>query len=223
MLEINSVIILTHIREGEVLLPHYDHLVKSNPDVGIYVVVGEDSEYGKKYNWKNGDMPLRKWWKNNSNNVNGDGIAVIEWDTLVNTDLPSVPMCYDLVGKKMIREDLGMRGTWKPMRMHNPKWHDRNWMWWKEVMLFDPVPKSPCIGLISLGAFFMHRKVLDAVCEPQWDYVYSKSMISELRFPTVAHLSGARVGEIDLPNVDFRQVKPGDGGIYHSVKEPYVV
>ena len=93
-----------------------------------------------------------------------------------------------------------------------------NWGWFKIYKLPDGMEKC---GLVSFGFYLMRRDVLDSICLTQWDELYSKDMISELRFPSIAHSSGYKVGAISLQNCSHGDVKVGKKrGIYHSVSYP---
>jgi hypothetical protein len=201
-----TVIILTYVcqKTGEIRLPHLHWLRKTNPDVAIEVVVGDDAppHLGKRYNWKNGDQPLRKWWQQQGSNVESEELVVIEWDTLVATQLPTLPDDLDLAGKTLFRQPT--------------PWH-----WWPDTAHMGLEPGEEPIGLISFGAFFMRRSVLDAVCKPRWDTCYRRSIQNELRFPTIASIEGARVGTIPLPFVEWHETKlTTEAGIYHAIKQP---
>ncbi len=217
-----TVLILTHRDKEtkEVLLPHIDWLKKTNPDVDIKVIVSEDAPEGKRYNWKNGDQPLRKWWLENRKTVSSEVIAVIEWDTFVSRELPSLPDSLDLAGKQVFFENPKIRNKWERKIMEDPGWHSDNWWWWPEIPRLDLLENEKATGLISFGAFFMRRWVLDSICKPRWDEVYKKDIVSELRFPSIAGVEGARVGEIHLPFVEWHETALGDEpGIYHGIKK----
>jgi hypothetical protein len=184
------------------------------------VIISEDDGMDKKYYWKNGDKPLRAWWKENGKHIKEEGIAVIEWDTLVGKQFPEIPDNFDLVGKQMMIEDPSMRKKWRPLRQCDPEWQDKNWFWWQDGWHFKLSEHEHCVGLVSFGAFFMRKWILDAICDSKWDHIYSLSIQNELRLPTIAHLSGARIGEISLPGVNFHETPVGKSPeIYHSVKE----
>mgnify|MGYP003636717813 CR=1 FL=1 len=202
--DVDTVLILTHKEHNVTLLPHLEWLKKTNPAVRVEVIVGEDHPEGKVRNWKNGDVPLREWWKKNSHSVDGEVIAVVEWDTLVSCKLPALPAGYDLVGKRLYMEDINMKGVWQ---------------WYSEIPLLELQDGETACGLVSFGFFIMRRQVLDSVCLPRWDSIYDKSIQNELRFPTIASVEGAKVGEIPLPNVGYHEVKfTGNRDIYHGVK-----
>lgn len=186
------------------------------------MIVGDNSPFGPKYNWKNGDQPLRRWWSAHSCQVRGDVIAIVEWDTLVATRWPDLPDHLDLAGKQMFTENKAFRNRWQRKTMADPTWHPDNWYWWPEIPLLDLAEHETAIGLISFGCFLARRWVLDAICKPRWDQAYSRSIQNELRFPTAAYNEGARVGEIPLPQVSFTTVTVGPNeAIYHGIKTEY--
>jgi hypothetical protein len=219
-----SVLLLTHKNSatGEILLPHLNWLKFYNPLTHVHVIVGEDSPFGRKYNWKNGDQPLRRWWIDHHREVPGDVIAIIEWDTLVATVWPELPAHLDLAGKRLFIENKALRNRWQRKPMRDPTWHPDNWYWWPEIPLLRLKSTETAIGLISFGCFLARRWVMDAICKCKWDYAYSQSIQNELRFPTAAFNEGARVGEIMLPNVSHKNVTVGlHESVYHGVKKEY--
>lgn len=222
-MEIYSVLILTHRdSNGIPLLPHFEWLLKYNPDVDVHIIVGEDSMKGKEYNWKNGDMPLRNWWKINNNKIIHDKILIIEWDTLVACKIPEFPKEYDLASKWHFEENVSNRGRWKKKRMIDPNWTPDNWWWWPEIPKLKLKDNQRAVGLVSLGCFFCRKWVLDVVCKKEWDYLYEDSIISEMRFPTIAHNEGAKIGAIDLPYVSYQKISLSKyEGIYHAVKQSF--
>jgi hypothetical protein len=216
-----TVLVLTHRDKitGRVLQPHVPWIIDAGLDVRI--VIGKDSPLGKQDNWRNGDRPLRDWWLKNSHTVDSGVIAVLEWDTLVIGPLPDLPDTLDLGGAKMFIENPLIRGKWRRLTMADPKWTSDNWWWWPDIPLLDLIDDQTAVGLISFGAFFMRRWVLDAVCRPEWDNLYRKSIQNEIRFPTIVKCCGGRVGELDLPFVSHTDVKAGTKpGVYHSVDHP---
>lgn len=150
---------------------------------------------------------MRKWWKENGQNIQSEIIYIIEWDTLVTSVLPPLPDHFDLVGKQVIRENPSLRGKWVTKWMKDPKWTDENWCWWSHIPKLELQEDETAVGLISFGFFVTRKWVLDTICHEKWDSIYEKNIQNELRFPTVAHLEGARIGEIDLPFVDHGRMK----------------
>lgn len=218
-----TVLILTHLdkEKNKILLPHFKWICKTNPEADVKIIVREDSPMGNRYNWKNGDQPLRKWWKKNGHTVKTKNVAVVEWDTLIGCELPNLPDNFDLVGAMVMKENYSMRGKWVPKLMRDPTWTEDHWFWWEDIPKLKLKTGERAIGLVSFGALFMRRWVLDLVCKERWDTVYEDSIQNELRFPTIASVEGARVGSIDLPFVSWTDVEVGDvPGIYHSVDNP---
>lgn len=220
-MKVDNVIILTHKEKDEVKLPHLKWLQRSNPNVNIHIVVGEETGLGKHYHWKNGDIPLRKWWQENSHLVVGNGaIAVIEWDTVVFSEFPELPDECDLVGKWCFKKTVDNNEKHIQKRMLDKDWHQDFWYWWMEIPKLEFENEEIAVGLVSFGCFIMKRWVLDAVASPKWDKLYKVSIQNELRFPSIAHKEGANVGQIDLPNVSWTVVTLGERkGIYHAIKE----
>lgn len=216
-----TVLILTHLDENECpLLPHLKWLFKSNPLSDVRVIFEKNNPANsKKYYWKNGDQPLRKWWIENGDTVKNENVAVIEWDTLITCPLPNIPDGFDLVGKQMFVENTNIRNKWTPLPMAHPNWSNDNWYWWPDIPKLELSSDETAIGLISFGAFFMKKIVLDLICKPRWDHIYEKSIQNELRFPTIANVEGVKISEIDLPFVYFQKMEYQNiPGIYHPIK-----
>ena len=204
---------------GELLLPHLDVLKRTNPDVEIHIVVSEDHPLGRDFRWRNGDLALREWWINNNHLVSNDNIAVMEWDTLVNCPLPEIPRQFDVAAANIYTEPKNLRGKWQRKYMAHPRWSQDNWWWWKEIPRLELKNNQTARGLVSFGCFFTKRWVLDAISKPEWDHLYEKDIISELRFPTIAGIEGAKLGEIPLPHVHFNSTLfTNEEAIYHAIK-----
>jgi hypothetical protein len=217
-----TIIILTHIdpESGKPKLPHIENIYKHNPQSDVRIIVDRDSSKGKEYYWKNGDKSLRKWWKMNCNSVMSEEIIIVEWDTLIDDVLPNMPKEFDLVGYKKIEENLKTRGKCVRKWMKDPTWKNENWWWWPDISEMELDENTSAVGLISFGFYMTRKWVLDSVCNSKWDKIYKKSIQNELRFPTIAKLEGARIGEIDLPFVHHKEMKYQNiSGIYHPIKE----
>jgi len=220
-----SILIQTYIDQTtqEVLLPHYENLKQSNPDQDIHIISGDSSSStrDKQHKWKNSDQQLRGWWKQNKSLVRDDIVYVIEHDTLITQQVPELPHEFDLVGKSLYIENTSMRHRRKPLRSRDKNWTPDNWMWWHESnYMLEELGDKPAYGLVSFGFYVMRRWVLDCIMDEKYNTIYGKDIISELRFPTIASLCGARLGEIPLPNVQHYNVPyPRDNkpGIYHGV------
>lgn len=217
-------LILTHVdkKNGEILTPHLNFFIENNQDVDVFVVVGEDSSRGKRYNWRNADQSLRKWWLSNGFRVKTKYVAVIEWDTLVNKSLPDIPREFDLVGKWVLKEPKHLNGVFFPKRMCDPEWNQDHWYWWPEIKRLGLGETQTAYGLVSFGCLLMRRWVLDSICDQRWDDVYKKDIVSELRFPSVAAAQGARIGIIALPYVHHSTMEyTNEQEIYHPIKKQF--
>lgn len=217
-----TVLVLTHIDQDTKMVkqPHLIHLMKANPAADVKLVAGPDSPLGKVDNWRNGDRPLRNWWRERGHTVTSSTIAVIEWDTLVLAPIPELPAGIDLASATCIKHRVGDPLT-RPKRMSDPRWTPSSWWWWSDIHHLPLSAGDTAIGLVSFGFYLMRREVLDLVADEKWDEPYEKSVQNEIRFPTIAGLGGFEVGEISLPDVHHRQTNfTGKPGIYHPVKQP---
>ena len=198
-----TVLILTHRDNitNELVVPHLEWLEFYNPDVRVEIISDVDDSISRDEAWRNGDRKLRNWWKVHGQSIDSDTIAIFEWDTLMKGELPSLPYGLDLAGKWVYK-----------MGQH--------WNWWSEASRMECDP----IGLVSFGAFFMKRWVLDAISQDKWNETFDKDIINELRFPSVAKAEGAIIGIMDLPFVDWKEVKLGDEmGLYHGIKQSHQI
>jgi hypothetical protein len=136
------VLVLTHIdhETKSVLQPHLIHLMKSNPRADIRLVGGPDSPLGKSDNWRNGDRPLRNWWREHGHTVTSPTIAVIEWDTLVLAPIPELPAWLDLASATCIKHRVG-----EPLA-GQVLYFDGKWLEWRKLRL-NRNPRCPvCAG-----------------------------------------------------------------------------
>ena len=216
-----DILLMTYIdkQTNQPKLPHLDHLRRSNPNTQIHIIIGKDSGYGKSYDWKNSDQQLRFWLKENIDTIESEQVCIIEWDTLVTKPIPDLPEALDLASKTCLFKKKGVR----PMpfkRMRDPTWTSENWMWWREIPLLDLGPTDQAVGLVSFGFYHTRKWVLQKILDGRFDKVFERSIQNELRFPTIAKLCGASVGEIYLPNVEFDDVEAkSEPGIYHGVNQ----
>lgn len=194
---IRSVIIMTH---GEKGYPHMDFLLQSNPSAQVHVAHSPETGELKHELWKNSDRFLIDWWRDHRNEVEGDVIAIMEWDTLVTIPLPTMPEGVDLTARMC-----GARFTFRGLPVVNEGY--KEWLF------------SPPAGLLSFGFFLCRRWVLDAVAKPDWDYTRELSIQNETRFPSIALAEGAKLGRINLPFVTCKRPMPVfEPGIYHPCK-----
>ena len=212
-----TVLILTHKDKNQACItPHLTWLKASNPGVDIKIVT-RSKELGlrtdRDYAWRNADELLRFWWKQNKDKVTTPVVVVLEYDVLVTVKLPSLPPGFDLVGTRVV----------------TPTTYS-NWYWFHQTNEITKLNKlkiqdKHLTGIIPYGVLVMKREVLDSICNKRWDKAYELDVFSELRFPTIANIEKYKIGEIDLPNVDwapqYSSNEINNFGIYHPVKETF--
>jgi len=52
------------------------------------------------------------------------------------------------------------------------------------------------VGFISNGCYICRRWVLDAICDKKYDEFYNRKLQNELRFATIANMTGAKLGAL---------------------------
>lgn len=181
-----TALMITHGDKG---YPHMAVFMAANPDVVAHVAVSPETGESKHELWKNSDRFLTEWWRANRDQVEGDVVAIMEWDTYVSIPLPLLPDDLDLAS-----------------RICQPR-----------ELADMPFPKTA--GLLSFGFFLCRRWVLDAVAKPEWDAARAMSIQNETRFPSIALSEGAKLGRIQLPFVYCKkQIPVTIPGIYHPCK-----
>lgn len=186
--------------------PHLTHLVKSNPDADIRLVVNRGSD--KRDSWKNCDRALYQWWIANRQTVSPAArIVCLEQDVLVTAALPDIPTS-------------GFAGA---MIKATPDWY-----WWEQDAPKLPLQLQPFVcGLVPFAVMFTTPQAMDKVFNLANDYVFQLDVISEMRVGTLARAAGVPVEIAPLPGVQWHVVAPDlsdpeirSWGIYHSIKHP---
>ena len=193
-----NAIIMTHGDRGT---PHLNALKQSNPDSAIHIAHSPETGESKTELWKNSDRFMVDWWRANGDDVQGDVVAVMEYDALVMIPMPEIPAGVDLAARfcAPIRTRRG-----EPIFVRDK---------------YEWCGPSPAALMLSFGFFLCRRWVLNAVSDPKWDFARALSIQNEVRFPSIAMAEGAKLGRLNLPNVSCRESPPYTGpSIYHSVK-----
>jgi hypothetical protein len=188
-------------------LPHLDTLRKYNSGE-IHICNGpkyRDPER-KKFWWRNCDLTLRNFWKENRGKIKGNKIAVIEYDVLVNKRLPDFEPDGVFFPEVICEKD-------------DPTWH-----WWREKSRINPSYQTKQLKIIGCRPWavgFWQREALDALADKRWDYLFNYDLFCELRSPTVVLNSGFSVSSFPLTNVGWTDTVYKDFGddIYHPVKD----
>jgi hypothetical protein len=203
----DSAIALTHEVRGVPFCLHLETLRATNPETQVLVHVNHRQPVGLSeiermthyaLLWRGNDRRLRECWKQRRDEAQGDVIALLEGDVLVNGPLPELPDRLDFAGANVIHTG-------------------SKWRWWSDVTLL-PTGMRP-VGVSPMAVILTRRKVLDFICEERWDDVFRTLAHCELRLPSVV-APRFRVGAIKLPGVHWK-TPPADTsspGVYHPVK-----
>lgn len=176
---------------------HYNHLIKSNPDANI-IKVDISNNLDKKYIWRNSDLLIRSWLKNNRDSIVTNNIAIIEWDVLVKQKLPDTQI-IGLQAKNIIKPN-------------------RKWWWFKDKYKLEHYSKY-ALGAAPLAVLFMSARCIDILLESSFDCLYQKDIFSELRIPTILNSRNITITSYSMPNVDSKKTMlKSEAGIYHPIK-----
>ena len=181
---------------------HLDHLKKSNPKANILLanISKYNADFKIKYRWRNSDIFIRRWIRDNRKDINSANIAIIEWDVLITQKLPDLNI-NGLLGKNIQ--------------------YQNNWYWFKESHLLGKYQQYS-IGITPLCILFMDQKCIDAWIDPEFDVLYSSDIFCELRLPTILNSRGIKISRIplSLPNVStLKSQYKNIPDIYHPIKE----
>lgn len=188
--------------------PHLEWIKRSNPGQKVHVDArGTPGARDNVAAWRNADRIIREWWRENGSSVQGDRLAIVEWDVLVRKH-------FALAGAP---RDAGLSGR-------DPKiWGDVPWCWWKEVGLLPGELRPHRHGLAPFCALIASRECLDAVADSRWDHVFDLDIFCELRLPTVVRACGFEIGR--APDFDGCSCDPipdpgRQPGFWHPIKHP---
>lgn len=194
-----SIIITTYEDVG---VPHFSSIRRNNPEKEI--IIAEDKRKGnKRFLWRNTDVFMREWWKDNRNSIKTSHVLWIEWDVLITTEIPQY-------------KGEGIAGAFIPHPLLI------EWGWFREDIKLKGCKIK---GLAPFGVLFANKKALDCIIHPKWDEYYQKDIFCELRTPSIVYTNDLPVDLIDLPYVGFSKNCIFDikKGIYHPVKSSYLL
>jgi hypothetical protein len=176
---------------------HLNHLERNNPDAQI-LLADTSNKFSRNFAWRNGDLLVREWLKNNYDKILYDNIAILEWDVLVNTKLPSQKIT-GLIGKQI----------------YYPK---NNWYWFSEINLLEDY-KQYALGIVPFGVLFMDKKSIDVLLDSRFDFLFNKNIYSELRLPTILNSRNIKINSLFMPHVSYLPVHfMNEQHIYHPIK-----
>lgn len=178
---------------------HFNHLERNNPDAQI-LLADTSNKFSRDFAWRNGDLLVREWLKNNYDKILYDNIAILEWDVLVNMSLPSFKV------KGLIAKDKHI-------------YHPRNrWHWFCEMGLLESYRRYT-VGISPLGVLFMNKKCIEVLLDNEFDFLYNRDIYSELRLPTILNSKQIPIGNQSMPNVSYLPVDfTNQNTIYHPIK-----
>lgn len=195
---------------GDRGVPHMEWIRRSNPGARVHVATGvglRDHEHQRAHAWRNADRVIRDWWRENGATVQGDRIAIVEWDVLVRQhfELADAPRGPGLSGR-------------------DPKvWGAQPWCWWREVGRLPADLRSHRYGLAPLCALVATTACLDAIADSRWDHVFDLDIFCELRLPTVVRACGFEIGRVPAFDGCSCDIIPDPGtkpGFWHPIKHP---
>lgn len=178
---------------------HLNYLEQTNPNAQI-LLADTSNKFTKDFAWRNGDLLVREWLRNNYDKILYDNIAILEWDVLVNAPLPPFKV------KGLIAKD-------KHIYYSGNRWH-----WFCERNLLEQYIQY-AIGIAPLGVLFMNKKCIEILLDNQFDSLYNKDIYSELRLPTILNSKQVSIGMHPMPNVSYLPMTfTNKRSIYHPIK-----
>lgn len=199
----NWTIIHTSDKNGKFL--HSEYLKKYNPDAQI-ILADLSNNYAPSFAWFNCDLLFRDWLKKHINEIENNNVYVCEYDVLTLTKLPDLELTNALYGSHIIM----------------PHAFDK-WQWKSHADLLEEY-KIDALAMIVFGWFFCSKNCLEILLDPQYDKLYQKTIISELRFGTILKHNKVKIKEYPVPYVTpYPKFVPkilNENHFYHPVKKP---
>lgn len=189
--------------------PHKEYLYKHNPKAQI-IFADIKSSLSPKNGYYNSDRLIRNWLKNNYSSIINTNVAIFEWDTLCNMELPTT---IKLDNEIMVRNSI-------------PYNNNKDWYWFKYKTNLGEFSDF-VHGLQPLGVLLIDRNSLKKILDTKFDAIFNQHIFSELRFPTVANYLGIKIRQIIDTRFKYVTTRPPYNqtniipytGIYHPVKE----
>lgn len=192
---------------GDRGVPHLGEFLAKNPGVPVHVLQGElgRCEHSRHMAWRNCDRAMRNWWLETGRLLEFDRVAFLEWDVLFRQSLAKVFPPGDFVGREIVFPD-----------------SSPGWPWFRELNRLPASAKDAACGVIPLATMAISRSCLAAMMEhPLSEEMFASDLFCELRFPTLARVSGYSLAECKemTPHVACTEVRPGNtSGVWHAVK-----
>lgn len=184
-------------------LIHLKHLEKSNPKANILLadISKYNANFDTKYCWRNSDIFIRRWIRDNRKNIQSDNIAIIEWDVLMSSPLP----------------DIKINGLMAKDVQHPNS--DREWFWFKEIYRLKSIKKY-AIGISPLAVIFMDQLSIDTWINKEFDDLCNSDIFSELRLPSLLNSKNIPISIYKMDSVEWNKIDYSDKpDIYHPIKK----
>lgn len=195
---------------------HLVAIAQSNPNHQVIPVKIEDN---KNVNWFHVDRVTLTHVKNIFDQIQYDNLLLIEWDVLVNMELPKVEFA-----------DVFAKASYEAPAKDSP---DREKWWWKEIKKLPEFLQDHAHGIFPASVIGIKKDVLKQVIDPKWDEIFNQEIHCEVRLPTILNYLGykAKPWPKELGNdhliLDGTQVEtikeifknnPETKGVIHPVK-----
>lgn len=188
--------------------PHIDYLKKTNPQAQI-ICANIGGILSPKMSYQNSDMLIRNWLIKNFSYIDNSNIAIFEWDTLCNMELPTN---IELTNEILVKESISYA--------KHP-----SWFWFKDIDKLGEY-KEYAHGLQPLGVILIDKESLSQILDQRFDKIFNTSIFSELRLPTVLNSLRVTIKQINDDRFKFIRTHPAFDseiteislGIYHPIK-----
>lgn len=193
---------------------HAQHLRKFNPDAQI-LALDFTNNYPTERIWKQCDLVIRPWLKENKHKIQHNNIAIVEYDVLMLQKLPDISLNNEMLVKRVL----------------DPIEHSWWWFFSDKDQLGYLEPNACAINFFCF--FAISKNCIDYWIDPKYDFLYEEhiDMQCELRVPTILKSNGVNIreGGDDLMYNIHCLVETGEDiefdsnypGFYHPVKNKW--
>lgn len=204
----NWTIIYCSNHKGEYI--HEKHLLKSNPNAQI-LKLDFRNNYPSEIIWKQCDLIVRPWLKENKDKIEHNNIAIVEYDVLITKEFPDITLDNEVLAKRVL---CPVKNSW--------------WWFFGDKNKLGYLKENACA--INFFCFFvMSKNCIDYWIDSRYDFLYDNvDMQCELRMPTILKSNGVNIrrGDDSLMYNIHCMVDTGEDlefdrnhlGFYHPVK-----
>lgn len=188
---------------------HEDHIKRSNPEAQI-LKLDFTNNYPPHIIWKQCDLVIRPWLKENKSKIKHNNVAIVEYDVLITQELPDIFLDNEIIGTKILYPE---KDTW--------------WKFFDDSYKLGYLLKRQCCGLIFFCFYLMSRNCIDYWTDSKHDYLYkeNKDISCELRVPTILKFNKVNIKESYsdiMRNINVVHIEKFDKnipGFYHPIKK----